>query len=268
MPIAGPDTVRYGGNTPCVLVQSTSGSLIVLDAGTGIRALPEDRFADSPSIHLLLTHLHMDHIQGLAFFQPLYDRASDVHIWGPPSLAEDLRLQLGRYLSPPLFPSRLRDLPCQLSFHHVHRGTFEIEDWLVTADVICHPGPTVGYRIENGAAALAYLPDHEPALGHDPFPGDPVWTSGYQLTQGADLLVHDTQYSAREYSEHVGWGHTSIADALRFAELTQVKRLVTFHHDPGHDDSTLDRLLDEATSGQDLPFELIAGMEGSRHQLP
>ena len=262
----GPETVRYGGNTSCVEVRGADGTLIVLDAGTGIRRLG-GRVGPETRVDLLLTHLHMDHIQGLGFFRPLDEPGQEVHIWGPPSTTLDMRARLSRYLSPPLFPVRVRDLPCRLALHDVPLERFAIGGLTVTAALVCHPGPTVGYRITDGTASCAYLPDHEPALGARHFPGESDWTSGFDLAAGTDLLIHDAQYSDAEYPQRIGWGHSSILHTLRFAEATEVKRLATFHHDPGNDDRALDRLVDEARSAFDIPFQLIPDTEGLSFDL-
>jgi phosphoribosyl 1,2-cyclic phosphodiesterase len=264
---AGPETVRYGGNTSCVEVQGAHGTMLILDAGTGIRRLGTSIEPGTARVDVLLTHLHMDHIQGLGFFEPLYRPDLEVHIWGPASITLHMRERLARYLSPPLFPVRLRDLPCRLTLHDVPCGSFEIGDLAITADLVCHPGPTVGYRITEDSAAVAYLPDHEPALGVRDFPREPDWTSGVSLAAGVNLLIHDAQYSDAEYEEHVGWGHSSYSQALAFAALAGVERMVAFHHDPAHDDSTLDHLIDEAKETPDLPFEILPGIEGSRFHL-
>ena len=178
----GPETMHYGGNTSCVEVRSGE-TLLVLDAGTGIRRLGEWIEREiGPAIgrvDILLTHMHMDHIQGLGFFEPLFWRDLEVHLWGPSSTTMDLRTRLSRYLSPPLFPVRLRDLPCCMHLHDVVSVRhFEVGGFEIRADLLCHPGPTVGYRIEADGASLAYLPDHEPALGARDFPGERDWVSG------------------------------------------------------------------------------------------
>jgi ribonuclease BN (tRNA processing enzyme) len=209
----------------------------------------------------------MDHILGLGFFRPLDQPGQEVHIWGPPSTTLDLRARLSRYLSPPLFPVRVRDLPCRLTLHDVPLERFEIGGLEIIAALVCHPGPTVGYRITERGASIAYLPDHEPALGVRQFPGEADWTSGFELAAGVDLLIHDAQYTDAEYPQRVGWGHSTITHALRFAAAAGVKRLVTFHHDPGHDDRVLDRLTEEARRAFDLPFQLIPGTEGSSFDL-
>jgi phosphoribosyl 1,2-cyclic phosphodiesterase len=263
----GPETIRYGGNTSCVEVRGSDGTLLVLDAGTGIRRLGASLGPEAGRVDVLLTHLHMDHIQGLGFFRPLDQPGQEVHIWGPPSTTLDLRARLGRYLSPPLFPVRLRDLPCRLTLHDAPREGFEIGGLKVVAAHVCHPGPTVGYRITQDGVSIAYLPDHEPALGAQRFPDRPDWTSGFDLAAEVDLLIHDAQYSAVEYARHLGWGHSAIPHTLAFAASAGVKRLVTFHHDPGHDDATLDRLIEEGSGSGELSFELIPGTEGARFEL-
>ena len=259
---AGPETVRYGGNTSCVEVRAADGSVLVLDAGTGMRRLGAALRDDGRRVDVLLTHLHMDHIQGLGFFAPFFERDRDVHVWGPPSTTQALRERLTRYLSPPLFPVRLRELPCRLGLHDVPLEGFDIGRFRVHAALVCHPGPTVGYRITADGATIAYLPDHEPALGLGRMPAASDWISGFGLAAGADVLIHDAQYSAAEYGDHVGWGHSALTHTLALATVAGVRRLVTFHHDPGHDDETLTRLLDEACGGATFPFEILAGMEG------
>jgi phosphoribosyl 1,2-cyclic phosphodiesterase len=255
---------RYGGNTSCVEVRGGDGTLLVLDAGTGIRRFGETLGSEPRRVDLLLTHLHMDHIQGLGFFDPLLKRGMEIHIWGPSSTTLDLRSRLGRYLSPPLFPVRLRDLPCDLTLHDVvSLGNFRIGGLGIRAMLVCHPGPTVGYRITENGTSVTYLSDHEPALGATDFPGDPEWISGFDLAEGADLLIHDSQYTAEEYPEHVGWGHSSLPQTLAFATVTGVRELVPFHHDPSHSDEMLDRVFAEARQRRDLPIELTPGMEGS-----
>ncbi len=263
----GPETVRYGGNTACVEVRAADGSLLILDAGTGIRRLGATVGPDAPRVDLLLTHLHMDHIQGLGFFGPLDQPGQEVHIWGPPSTTQDLRTRLSRYFSPPLFPVRLRELPCRLTLHDVSLERFRIGGFQIEAHLVCHPGSTVGYRVTEDGASLAYIPDHEVALGARPFPMPPDWTSGFDLAAGVDLLIHDAQYTRAEYEQRVGWGHSAIDHTLRFAAEVGAKRLVTFHHDPSHTDAMLDRLAEESRRASGASFELIPGTEGARFEL-
>lgn len=254
----GPETVRYGGNTACVEVRDLSGGLIILDAGTGIRRLGAT-LADARRIHLFLTHLHLDHLQGLGFFAPLFRPEVEVHIWGPPSLRSDLATRLNRYLSPPLFPVRLKELGSRVTLHSAPMQPITIGNVEVVAEPIIHPGPTVGYRLSEGDRAVAYLPDHEPALGARRFPEAPEWTSGYALASGVDLLIHDAQYTADERSSRIGWGHSSLDEAVAFARAAGAVALAPFHHDPTHSDVELDDLFMSLHSG---PVELIPAAEG------
>jgi len=144
LPTAGPNKERYGGNTSCVEVRAAPDSLVVLDAGTGICALGAALPAGVTRIDLLLSHTHMDHILGLGFFNALFEPGLEIHIWGPGSPVSPLQARLTRYLSPPLFPVRLRELPCRLTLHDVPLGTFDIPGLSVTAALVCHPGSTVG----------------------------------------------------------------------------------------------------------------------------
>lgn len=263
----GPETVRYGGNTSCVEVQGQDGTRLVLDAGTGIRRLGMHLEPESGKLHILLSHLHMDHIQGLGFFGPLDRQGQPVQIWGPPSTTMDLRQRLGRYLSPPLFPVRLKELPCDLSLYDVPLDGFEIGSLRIHAALVCHPGPTVGYRISENGKTFTYLPDHEPALGGRDIPEDDDWVSGFQLAEGADLLIHDSQYSVEEYPRRVGWGHSAVPHAVNFAARAGVRRYVTFHHDPGRDDASLDLMLEQARAACPSGLEISPGMEGASFDL-
>jgi ribonuclease BN (tRNA processing enzyme) len=235
----GPETVRYGGNTSCVELRLDDGTLLVLDAGTGIRPLGQTLDDFTGPIHLLLTHLHLDHLEGLGFFMPIWNPRHEVHIWGPPSPLRNLEERIARYLSPPLFPIELSQIPARLKFHDVLAEPWEIGGAQVEAGPVAHPGPTVGYRIAADDAVLAYIPDHEPALGHDLSAHAPEWVSGTSVAFGADLLFHDSQYFESEYAERVGWGHSSVADSVAFARAAAVEKLLLFHHDPLHTDDDL-----------------------------
>ncbi|HVL97386.1 MAG TPA: MBL fold metallo-hydrolase [Solirubrobacteraceae bacterium] len=245
IPAPGPETTRYGGNTSCVQVELSDGSTLVLDAGTGIRplglALPRD---DRP-LHILLTHLHLDHIQGLMFFAPMFRPGAEIVIYGPcdPGCPESsLRSRIGRYLSAPLAPVEIRELPCDVSFQEAETTEWEIGPARIRAASVTHRGPTLGYRISDGGRSIAYIPDHEPGLGTPLQELEDEWMSGLELARGADLLLHDAQYTDEEYPRHLGWGHSPMADALTFARRAAVGSLVGFHHDPMHSDDQLDAM--------------------------
>jgi len=260
----GPATTRYGGNTSCVEISGSDGTVLILDAGTGLIELSRTLPSNLRRINLLLTHLHMDHIQGMGFFPPFFNPDVEVNVWGPASTTMSLRARLTRYLSPPLFPVSLRDLPCKLSLTEVPGKDFKIGQFQIFSDLICHVGPTVGYKIQGpNNSVVTYIPDHEPALGVKNFPLDKDWTSGYALAAGADLLIHDAQFSDNECQHRAGWGHSSIRQAFKFAALAGVKQLVLFHHDPTHSDSDLDQLINETIKSERPSFDVTPGTEGA-----
>jgi phosphoribosyl 1,2-cyclic phosphodiesterase len=258
----GPDTVRYGGNTSCVAVEGSEGTAIILDAGTGIRNLGLSLPLEVKRVHILLTHLHMDHIQGLPFFAPMRRKGIEIHIWGPASTTLSLNARLQKYLSPPLFPVSVRELSTGLHFHELPSQLIEIGEFSIRAQLILHPNPTIGYRIQCAGATVTYLPDHEPALGSRTFPREKEWTSGYALAEGSDLLIHDSQYTEEEYRTRVGFGHSSIRHAFQFAKFSGVKHFVPFHHDPAHSDDELDRLFEEITAELHPDYAVTPSREG------
>jgi phosphoribosyl 1,2-cyclic phosphodiesterase len=270
VPSPGPETIRYGGNTSCVGVTLSDGSLVVLDAGTGIRGLGMALPDEPTRIHVLLTHLHLDHIQGLAFFAPLFRSQAEIVIWGPASPEASLRDRIARYISAPLSPVEVRELPCDVSFRACPEQ-WEIGSARIAAASVAHRGPTLGYRIEDAGAAIAYIPDHEPALGADIEALEPEWISGFALAQDADLLIHDGQYADDEYPGHLGWGHSALSHSLAFAQRTGARRTVLFHHDPLHSDAWLDAHGERAAADWEArggaPGAVELGREGATSEV-
>jgi phosphoribosyl 1,2-cyclic phosphodiesterase len=249
VPTPGPDTVHYGGNTSCVEVSLDDGTLLVLDAGTGIRRLGFELLdRGTHRIHLLLTHLHLDHLEGLRFFAPLWDERVTLDIWGPPSPLLSLRERISRSFSPPLFPAELRDVPAAVTFHDVPRQRWTVGSASLAAALVLHPGPTVGFRVETKRSSFAYLPDHEPALAGTFEDRSRDWISGASIASDVDMLLHDAQYLEDEYEERIGWGHSSVADAVAFTRAVGARRLILFHHEPRHSDGSLERLEARARS--------------------
>lgn len=245
----GPDTVRYGGNTSCVELRLADGTVAILDAGTGMRPLGR-RLVDEgvTEVHIFLTHLHLDHLQGLAFFAPLYRKDMTVHIWGPPSPLHALAQRISGYMSDPLFPVHLTDVPARTMFHDAPGVGARVGSAVVQSAPLVHLGPTIGHRFQEGTASLVYIPDHEPSLGIDLRRVDPSWVSGVGLARDSDVLIHDCQYTEAEYDQHVGWGHSSVAHVVQLARMSAVRQLVLFHFDPSHTDEIVD--LQVARAGQ------------------
>jgi phosphoribosyl 1,2-cyclic phosphodiesterase len=248
VPAPGPETMHYGGNTSCVEVTLSDGSTLILDAGTGIRNLGVVLRSSERPIHVLLTHLHLDHIQGLMFFAPLFHARSEIVVWGPPSPEASLCDRIARYISAPLAPVEIRELPSLVSFREAEPLEWELGPARVRAQAVNHRGPTLGYRIEDGDQVLCYIPDHEPGLGVPLSQLEDEWISGFDLARGASMLIHDCQYTDSEYTHHLGWGHSPLSDALAFGHRVGVQKLLLFHHDPLHSDDFLDSFAGEVCS--------------------
>jgi ribonuclease BN (tRNA processing enzyme) len=261
----GPATVGYGGNTSCVEVALADGTTLILDAGSGIRELGQRLAGRSPAtLYVCLTHLHLDHVEGLGFFAPLWKAGWKLRFWGPPSTTATLRERVSRYLSPPLFPIGLSEAPAEALFEDVPREPWRIGSAVVEAQAVEHRGPTLGYRIEEEGRVLAYVPDHEPYLTAA-LDDEPEWISGWALAAGADLLLHDSQYTEEEYAQRIGWGHSTVTHAATFARAAGVRRLAMFHHDPMRSDRELESLYDQVAEivqdDQEPPLIAREGLE-------
>jgi phosphoribosyl 1,2-cyclic phosphodiesterase len=231
----GPSTVRYGGNTSCVEVRTPSGALVVLDAGTGIRNLGTSLAGDGiKELDLVLTHLHLDHIEGLGFFAPLFDPECVVRVWGPRPVDGSLHDLLSTYLSPPFFPVPFENIPAQISFTEVGEESWEVGGLRIASVPVKHPGTTLGYRLSQNGTSLVYIPDNEPALDRE---------SGLSVAEGADVLFHDAQFTDDEYSTRVGWGHSAVSDYVTYLAEAAPARALMFHHDPSHSDEKLETML-------------------------
>jgi phosphoribosyl 1,2-cyclic phosphodiesterase len=234
--------MRYGGNTSCVQLTLSDGTILVLDAGTGIRSLGLALPPSGRPLNILLTHLHLDHIQGLMFFAPMFQPESKIVIWGPAAPEASLEDRIARYISAPLSPVEVRELPCHPAFRDADTTEWRIGSASIRAASVTHRGPTLGYRVEADGSSVCYIPDHEPGLGAPLAELDEEWISGLDLARDASLLLHDCQYTDEEYPTHTGWGHSSVSDAITFAQRAQAERVELFHHDPLHSDDFLDTL--------------------------
>ena len=180
-------------------------------------------------------------------------------------LGRDYPARVATYFSPPLFPVHIDEIPAHMVFHDVPENEWELGPARIRGELVKHPGPTLGYRVEDGGRVLTYISDHEPALGIDLETVPPDWISGYSIAERADVLLHDAQYTEEEYPHRVGWGHSSIAHTVTFGLIAKVQRLLMFHHDPLHSDAQLEAMLvrarelwDQDRDGLAISFE---GME-------
>jgi len=245
----GLQTARYGGNTSCVEVRSSRGTLLVLDCGTGAYPLGRmlmSRGGNGLRGSLLISHTHWDHIQGIPFFDPLFARGAEWDVYGPNGPGASLREALAGQMQYDYFPVTLDEFGARIRFHDLVEGSFDIEDFKVSARYLNHPALTLAYRLEADGASIVYACDHEPharmlALGEGELTGEDRRHA--EFVAGADLLIHDAQYTAEEYPAKIGWGHSPIEYVVRLGQQARVKRLALTHHDPRRDDEAIDRMV-------------------------
>jgi ribonuclease BN (tRNA processing enzyme) len=243
VPVPGSATLRYGGNTPCVSLEQGS-SLLVLDAGTGIRGLGQilAQHGRRGPIEILLSHAHTDHIAGLPFFPPIHDPVAQVRIFGPRPEVGTLRGVLVRQMIPPQWPAYYAEVAARLDVTEITAGPIPSDYFQTEAVPLRHPGRTLGYSISAtpGAPKVNYLTDNE--LGD--WSGTPEWQVRLaDFLRNGEVLIHDATFGDTEIPERSGWGHSSASQAVDLAMAAGVRRLILFHHAPEHDDDEVDRLL-------------------------
>ena len=281
IPSPGPRTLRYGGNCSCVEVRTASGELFIIDAGTGIRELGLELLKSPPvDAHLLLSHTHWDHISGFPFFPPAFVPSNTLTIYAARNIDKRLEDVMAGQMEYTYFPVTLGDLPSDIQYRELLEESFTVGSARITTHYLNHTSICMGYRIEADGRSVAYVSDHEPyglaLFGSDPPPDkigrglrDGVVHVGdrrlIEWVNGADLVIQDTQYTPEEYPKKIGWGHGSADYVTDVAALSGARRLALFHHDPLHDDDSIDRIVDYcrarvAEAGASL--EVFAAAEG------
>jgi phosphoribosyl 1,2-cyclic phosphodiesterase len=278
----GKDTVRYGGNTPCIEVRTSRNDLIILDAGTGIRNLGEALIENGESIKatILISHPHWDHIQGFPFFKPAFISGNELTIVGGETEKVSLPKMITDQMNKVYFPVQLNELKATIKFRRVAEGEFTVHDAVVRSIFVNHPSFALGYRITHRGKSIVYISDNEPfdrrvaaSLRNVEKPiidkyartvGDPNQRI-FDFVKGADVLIHDATYTPEEYVDRVGWGHSHYLFTLKVAAEGKVKRLVLFHHDPSHTDAKMDEIVrtcKKEIRTSRFRFEVSAAREG------
>jgi phosphoribosyl 1,2-cyclic phosphodiesterase len=282
IPVPGPNTLRYGGNTTCVELRA-DGEMIVLDAGSGIRplgvALQKEFQARPIKLSLLITHAHWDHIQGFPFFKPAYDPKNEIRLFGFDGAGATFREIMTEPMRAPFFPITMRELSARMDIHKLTEMKFSLGKVDVHAAFVNHPGVCAGYRIFTSAGCVAFLPDHEPyefflhtARGKQLSPEQAQQIAAdeqsglIEFLRSSDILILDGQYTDQEYKTHIGWGHGSISSAVSLALEADIQTLLLFHHDPSHNDDLVDAMVEaarELATKSGRPLEVIGAQEGS-----
>lgn len=292
-PCSDPALSRYGGGTACVSVAAAPGEPpVILDLGTGSRPLgealvarylpgtgmspgaperppaPQERPAEEPprlALAVFVTHLHFDHVQGLPFFLPALREEIRLDIYGPVQEEGSFEAALGAFIRPPYFPVPLGELPAEITLNELSDGAVvEVGSVSVLARGVPHRGATLGYRLDCPSGSVAYLSDHQ-APRHEG--GPRVSEAALELAAGADLLIHDAQYTGAEFLVKGHWGHSTPGYAVEVARAAGARRLALFHHDPTHDDDSLDRLGEEASRLAGERLEVVVAAEGLSLEL-
>lgn len=281
LPTPGPSTVRYGGNTSCVEVQvPESNQIFILDAGTGIRELGMKLApVRDKVINLFISHTHWDHIQGFPFFVPIYMPHHRVKVFGPTNDSLDLSLHdiLTRQMDYTVFPVRYGELQATLSYTAMKKESLMFGDVEVEARPLNHPVLTLGYAIRHKNKKVVYQSDHEPfrnLFSDEAEEADAFITELNQeivdFAADADLLIADSMYTVDEYEKYRGWGHSSVMHVLDRAIAANVKRLALFHHDPGHSDTFMDKVLSDVKKiavERGSKLEIMIATEGVEIEL-
>ncbi len=270
IPSPGPETIRYGGNTSCVAVRLGEGNLLIFDAGSGIVPLGRALLREAGPLNadVFLTHFHWDHIQGLPFFAPAYRRGTCLRIYGCEDADVKLPTIIARQMENTYFPVPMVTLAADLVFLNLTEGHYAFDGFELDTMFLQHPGKTLGYRLRRGGKTLAYITDNElEIIQEEP---SPAVRRLADFVRGADLLIHDSQFTRAEYPAVKGWGHSCYEDVVRLAQLAGVHRLAFFHHDPERTDDQIDAQVEShrrrlAAAGS--PLKCFAAQEGTTLEL-
>ncbi len=242
IPVSGQEYIKYGGDTTCIEIRSKNGRVIIIDAGTGIRRLGKDLLVQGLyDYDLIFTHAHWDHIMGFPFFRPLYSDRTSLRVHGCPFTEEFVRTMLTKIMSPPNFPVTYGDLLAHIAYSDGCPEKFQIDSVTVMPIDISHPGGGKGYKFIEDGRSFVFITDHELGYSH---PGGLPAEDYLRFCAGADLLVHDAEFTGEEYGRHRSWGHSSYLDTLNLAMKAGVKQLALFHINQDRTDRAMDKIVE------------------------
>ena len=243
IPVSGKGYLKYGGDTTCLEFRSNNDQLIIIDAGSGIRRLGNKLFEEGvKEYNIIFTHAHWDHILGFPFFKPLYSRGTQIQMLGSLTAQESIRNIITSTMGAPNFPVRFTDVHAEISYIGTCPDWFRIKDVSITPIALSHPNRGMGFKFEENGKKFVFLTDNELTYTH---PGGLGFNDYREFSRGADLLIHDAEYTPDEYLHRKSWGHSVYLDALNLALEAEVKRFGLFHHNQERGDGEIDRMVEE-----------------------
>jgi phosphoribosyl 1,2-cyclic phosphodiesterase len=266
--VSGKEFVKYGGDTTCLEVIPSSGEVLIIDAGTGIRGLGNKLVKEKKlNINLLLTHAHWDHLSGFPFFTPIYHKESVIRVYGPQPTQVSLKKIVSKTMTSPYFPIEFEDINADISFLGMGNKNYAIGSVSVSTIPLSHPNEGVGYRLEDDGRSFVFLTDNELTHKH---PTGLDYKDYVEFARGADLLFHDAEFRKDEYKKTEGWGHSVYRDTVRLALDAGVKSLGLFHHNQDRTDAEVDRIVAESkklVSSKGSKMKVFAVAEGMEIEL-
>ncbi len=241
IPVCGPEYIKYGGDTTCMEIRTGDDTIIIIDAGSGIRKLGSRLIAEGRfEYYMVFTHSHWDHILGFPFFKPIYRKETSIHMCGCPFNQESVKEMIAKVMTPPNFPVDLNNVQARISYHEPCQSSIAIGPMTVTPISTSHPNSGIGYKFSEKGKNFVFLTDNELGYKH---PGGLDYADYVRFTAGADLLLHDSEYTEEEYRTKKTWGHSMYRDALQLALDAQVKNFGLFHHNQERTDAALDEIV-------------------------
>jgi phosphoribosyl 1,2-cyclic phosphodiesterase/DNA-binding response OmpR family regulator len=272
----GKSTVRYGGNTSCVELRTEADTIVIFDCGTGAHELGRElvrQHGKATRGHILISHTHWDHIQGIPFFEPFFEVGGEWDIYGPKGLMQSIRDTLAGQMEYTYFPISVDKFGATIRYHDLVEGAFSIDDVHIVTQYLNHPALTLGYRLRADGATMVYCCDHEPnvaAAGSGELEISGQDRRHVEFLAGADLVIHDSQFTAQEYPQRIGWGHSPAEYVVQVCRAAGVKQVLLTHHDPLRDDDAVDRIvagLRQRVAGTQPPLDIQAAAEGQVVQV-
>lgn len=276
LPKPGPSTLRFGGNTSCVEVRTSANTLVIIDCGSGLHGLGQALLrAAKPALkgHILISHTHWDHIQGIPFFAPFFVAENEWDIYAPKGLGQSLQDTLAGQMQHAYFPVRLDQMGAKIRYHELIESDFQLDDVTVRTQYMNHTAVTLGFRLEADGAALVYASDHEPFSSHLASGKGEILERDRrhcQFLRGADLVVHDAQFTFNEYERKTGWGHSTVEYAVAMSRAAGVACLALTHHDPLRTDDAIEEIVRHTCDQQRRmrpALDIFAAAEGQEIEL-